>query len=89
MKHAQANNAADAVELYKAAAQRGYAKAQFELWWAYRHGRGVKKDLNEAAKWCKASISPRLSFDGREPVIKLETIRHRNLEERMISGPSC
>ncbi len=40
-----------AVELWKKAAQQGYAPAQYYLGWCYREGTGVKKDLKLAVDW--------------------------------------
>lgn len=40
-----------AIELYCAAAKRGYAPAQYQLGWLYANGRGVERDDALAAAW--------------------------------------
>ena len=42
---------AKALELYRAAADRGYAKAQTALGLLYDEGKGVPQDYDEALKW--------------------------------------
>jgi TPR repeat protein len=39
---------AEAVHWYRKAARQGYGKAQFNLAYMLRHGKGVEKDLAEA-----------------------------------------
>ncbi|WP_317319369.1 tetratricopeptide repeat protein, partial [Alistipes communis] len=41
----------EAVKWYRKAAEQGYAVAQFEMGWCYKHGYGVPKDLAEAKRW--------------------------------------
>jgi clan AA aspartic protease (TIGR02281 family) len=48
---AQQSDAARQFQKYKAEAERGDAKAQFNLGVSYRDGAGVEKNLTEAAKW--------------------------------------
>ncbi|MFG1250184.1 tetratricopeptide repeat protein [Xanthobacter flavus] len=43
--------AAEAIGLLKAAAQQGNRRAQTRLGWAYEAGRGVERDLAQAAVW--------------------------------------
>ena len=42
---------AEAVKLYRKAAEQGHAKAQYNLGWMYRNGYGVPQDYTEALKW--------------------------------------
>ncbi len=45
------------VEWYRKAAEKGYAKSQFNMGQCYEYGRGVKKDLNEAIKWFRKAAA--------------------------------
>ena len=40
-----------AVELFRKAAEQGYALAQYKLGWCYEYGRGVGKDYEQAVAW--------------------------------------
>ena len=42
---------AEAMRLYRKAAEKGYAKAQYNLGVMYENGRGVEPDYEEAMQW--------------------------------------
>jgi len=46
-----AQDHAEAVKLFRLAAEQGYASAQNNLGFMYAYGRGVPQDYAEAAKW--------------------------------------
>ena len=46
-------DAAEAVKWYRAAAEQGYAQAQYNLGVCYYNGEGVKRDRQEAKKWLR------------------------------------
>jgi TPR repeat protein/actin-like ATPase involved in cell morphogenesis len=41
----------EAFQIFKAAAEQGYAEAQYRLGYCYRNGHGVSEDYKEAYKW--------------------------------------
>lgn len=45
------NNNREAVKWYRLAAEKGYAKAQFNLGLRYEYGTGIKQDYEKAVKW--------------------------------------
>jgi len=47
----RANNLPHSTAMYKLAAQRGLAHAQFKLALAYEKGKGIDADLQQAARW--------------------------------------
>ena len=42
---------AEALRWYRAAAEQGYAAAQYNLGYMYRSGKGVTRDLAAAERW--------------------------------------
>jgi len=54
-------NPAQAARLFRAAAERGNALAQFELGRAYAEGRGLQEDRRQAVHWLSAAASAGLS----------------------------
>jgi uncharacterized protein len=68
-------NYAEAVEWYRKAADRGFAKAQSNLGFMYENGRGVSQNYAEAIKWWRKAAEQGLAsaqhnlghmyFDGR------------------------
>lgn len=64
---------ARAVELYKKAAEGGYALAQYRLGVLYQIGQGVGKDLQEARKWFGAASDAGLREAEFNYAIMLET----------------
>lgn len=54
-KHGKPHDMAEAMRLYREAAQQGHAEAQEELGYCYEFGRGVAIDIEEAEKWYQLS----------------------------------
>ncbi|MBR2486740.1 MAG: sel1 repeat family protein [Paludibacteraceae bacterium] len=54
-KHGKPHDIAEAMRLYREAAQQGHAEAQEELGYCYEFGRGVAIDIEEAEKWYQLS----------------------------------
>jgi len=51
-------NAAEAVKLFREAADQNYAPAQYQLGICHHNGRGVVKSYAEALKWIRKSTRP-------------------------------
>ena len=64
---------AQAVELYKKAAEGGYALAQYRLGVLYQIGQGVEKDLGQARKWFGAAAEAGLREAEFNYAVMLET----------------
>ncbi|WP_420405662.1 tetratricopeptide repeat protein [Nisaea sp.] len=71
--HQGETDRARAVELYKKAAEGGFALAQYRLGVLYQIGQGVPKDLAEARKWFGAASDAGLREAEFNYAIMLET----------------
>ena len=48
-----ARSYASAAELFRKAADMGYADAQYNLGYCYKYGDGVPRDLDKSAEWIR------------------------------------
>jgi len=49
----RARSYASAAELFRKAADMGYADAQYNLGYCYKYGDGVPRDLDKSAEWIR------------------------------------
>jgi hypothetical protein len=64
------NRTARTVRLWQLAAAQGHSGAQFNLGVMYETGRGVARDLNEAARWYQLAAQGQEGGEGREFALK-------------------